>query len=269
MLAVVLVFSAPLAKALDYHAEYSIAAASYQAHFDEWSGKGYRLMMITGYDDASGNVFYNAIWHKNIASVTWRAYHGIPEGDYQANFDTNTGDGYRPVFIDGFSVSGSPYINVIYHNEANPPEWVARHGQSGAGYQTHFDNVVPLGFDMDVVSSYQQSGVMRLASLFSRYTNNNAWVGRHGMTASEYQGAFDDLTAEGYYVEYLSVGTIQGGSPRFAAHFVKANGQPAWVAFHGVSNDQVQSKLDEWVNQGVSIDYGRLNLFFPVLLLDS
>jgi hypothetical protein len=150
--------------------------------------------------------------------------------------------------VDGFSVSGSPRINVIYHNEANPPQWVARHGQTSAQYQNHFDNVVAIGYDLDIVSSYELDGVLRLANLFSRYTNNNAWAARHGLTSAQYQDAFDDLVGKGYSLEYVSVGTIQGGAPRFAARFVKANGQPAFVAFHDVSN--VQAVFDEWIPKG-------------------
>jgi hypothetical protein len=255
LLFTVLRLAANVVRALDYHAEYSIAATQYQSHFDEWAGEGYRLVLVTGYEDGSGTVRYNTIWHKNTNGMTWLSYHGMTESSYQTNFNTQTQNGFVPVFVDGFSVtspaSGSltPRINVIYAKQANPPDFTARHGQTSAQYQQHFEDSTAIGYDLDIVSTYQLDGNQRYASLFSRFTNNNAWEARHGMTSASYQTVFDELVGEeGCALEYVSAGTIDGNDPRFSALFVKANGQPSFRAYHGVSD--VQAKFDEVIPLG-------------------
>jgi Bacterial tandem repeat domain 1 len=245
----VLVLATKFVSGLDYYAERSIPSATYQAHFDQWVGNGYRLVLCTGFDDLTGNVLYNTIWHKN-AGVNWKAYHGLTESQYQTNFNTNTADGYRPVFVDGFSMGGSPRINVIYHKETEQPTWAARHGQSSANYQAAFDSLVGSGFDLDIVSSYETSGAQRVASLFSRFTNNDAWSARHGMSSAGYQSTFTDLVGQGYTLEYVSAGTVTSGSPLFAALFVKSNGSPGFLAYHDVADANVQATLDTAINDG-------------------
>jgi CubicO group peptidase (beta-lactamase class C family) len=241
-----------------YYAEYGIASSTYQDHFDEWVGKGYRLVFVTGYASGS-NRYFNTIWHQNDDGLQWSSQAGLTEDEYQDNFVENTSDGFVPVFIDGYSdVDGDPRINVIYHKDTAGAR-IINVGQSSEEYQSTFDDMDKYKYHLDVVSSYEQRGEERLASLFSQYTDEPdqeyAWEARHGMTEGSYQDAFDDLVEiRGYTLNYVSAGTIDGDEPRFAALFVKANGNEmvssSFLAYHGVSTSDVQAIFERDTSLG-------------------
>ena len=113
---------------LEYHAEHSILGADYQTNFYLWAGKGYRLVLVTGFQDAARLLKYNTVWRKNVDGLIWLSYSGLTESQYQDNIDDKTASGYRPVFVDGFSIDGSLIINVIYHREKASVRWLALHG---------------------------------------------------------------------------------------------------------------------------------------------
>jgi len=240
--------------ALDFRAEHSIPTESFQAHFDQTTNDGFRLVSITGFDDADGNIFFNTIWHRNTASIAWRGYAGIPQNDYQAILDENIAQGFRPIFVDGFSANGIPYICAIYHLEDNPPFWSSRDLQSSSEYQQYYENMLSQGYSLDVISSYQVYGSLRIVSLFSQHTANDSddWVARHGLTASEYEAAFDQFVGQGYSLEHVSAGTIDNDEPRFATIFSRGpsneNGQ--FVAFRGIAEADIQTSLDTWISKG-------------------
>src|SRR5205085_633420 len=62
------------------------------------------------------------------------AKHGVPHSQFQAEFDKITTSGYRPIWIDGYSVNGQAFYNVIFR-PANGKDWVAKHGLNGSQYQ--------------------------------------------------------------------------------------------------------------------------------------
>ena len=70
----------------------------------------------------------------------------------------------------------------------------------------------------------------------------------HGVTASEHQAQFNQLSAEGYRMISLSV----YGDPSdalYAAVWVQRTG-PAWVAVHGINANDYQAFFNKWTAQG-------------------
>lgn len=232
----------------DWHAEHTIPSSSYQAHFDEWLGKGYILRLITGFQGADGEVYFNTIWHKNAQNVVWIAHHGVTENTHQDFFDEHTADGYRLVFVDGYDVDGIPRMNSIYEYDSDSSiTWLALHGQSQGGYQATFEHLVGAGYRPDIVSTYQSSGTPRYASIFSLHSNSNAWVARHGITSARFQTVFNGLTSDGYSLEYISVGSQDGEEPLFSCIFVNIPGR-IFQAYHDIID--VQAKIDQWETLG-------------------
>jgi CubicO group peptidase (beta-lactamase class C family) len=74
------------------------------------------------------------------------------------------------------------------------------------------------------------------------------FVAYHGITASDHQSRFNDLSSKGFRIISLSV----YGNPsnaRYAAVWVKTGG-PAWQAFHGRNASEYQQFFDEWKAKG-------------------
>jgi CubicO group peptidase (beta-lactamase class C family) len=89
-----------------------------------------------------------------------------------------------------------------------------------------------------------------LALLFcgAATSHAQAWQARHGMTSSQYQSEFNNLTSQGYRLTYVSGYTVND-QERFAAIWEQKAG-PAWVTHHGMTSAQYQSLFDQYTGQG-------------------
>jgi hypothetical protein len=87
-----------------------------------------------------------------------------------------------------------------------------------------------------------------LAPALSVQAQLNPWQARHGLTSDQYQTAFDDLTRQGYRLNYVSGYTINN-VPSFAAIWEKKS-SPAWVANHGMTAAQYQTNFNTYTSQG-------------------
>ena len=72
-----------------------------------------------------------------------------------------------------------------------------------------------------------------------------AWVARHGLSATAYQTEFDKWTQQGYRPVNISA-----YNNRFAVIFEKQNNAPVWVARHGLSSADYQTEFNKWTQQG-------------------
>jgi hypothetical protein len=104
------------------------------------------------------------------------------------------------------------------------------------------------GFAPIQVSGYRVGVDVRFAALWERRPGLE-WVGRHGLTSSEYQAAFDANLAAG--LSLISVcGYSETGIARFAAvwHRVPPSN---WRAIHGVDGDGYQSAFETLTSDGL------------------
>ena len=176
----------------------------------------------------------------------WIARHGLSPAQYQSTFDDLAQQGYRLVSVSGY-VSGGTERYAAHWEKTSGPAWVSRHGLSAAGYQSAFDDYRQQGYRLKWVSGYEVGGQERYAAIWEK-TSGPAWVARHGLTAAQYQQAFDDYTHQGYRLRHVS-GYSRAGSARYAAIFDKSSG-PEWVARHGLSSAQYQQAFDTFNQQG-------------------
>lgn len=79
-------------------------------------------------------------------------------------------------------------------------------------------------------------------------SDGRAWEARHGLSASQYQQAFDELLARGYRPTCVS-GYVLGGEGRYAAVWEKVRG-PAWEARHGLTPAEYQQTFDQLLARG-------------------
>src|SRR5581483_6081027 len=75
------------------------------------------------------------------------------------------------------------------------------------------------------------------------------WVARHGLTAPQYQAAFDQFTAQDYVLDWVS-GYFDAGQDLYAAIWRQQPGAPAWQARHGLTADQYQAFFNDVTAQG-------------------
>lgn len=136
------------------------------------------------------------------------AKHGVPAASYQKVFDEITQAGYRPVWVDGYDVSGKTFFNVIFR-PANGVKWEAHHGMTAAKYQAEFDAQKKDGFRLLHVDSYLEGGSVRYAAVWMK-GGGPAQNAYHGKTVAEHQKLFDDLTKDGWRPQIVSVVSVSG-----------------------------------------------------------
>ncbi len=99
-----------------------------------------------------------------------------------------------------------------------------------------------------LVNGYATAAGPRFACIFQQGATD-PWVAHHGLTAAQYQAAFDQLTGEGYLLDWVS-GYFDGSQDLYAAIWRKPPSAPAWQARHGLSAADYQAFFNGVTAQG-------------------
>ena len=147
-------------------ARHGLSADEYQALFNELGSQGYRLIDVSGYED-NGEARYAAIWDQSTGPA-WQAHHGLTADEHQTLFTQLTGQGWRPIRVNGYGVSGTDLYASIWQ-QTGGPAFAARHGVVASDWQDAFDEWVYQGFRPLQVSGYTGRGATRLAGIFENH----------------------------------------------------------------------------------------------------
>lgn len=189
--------------------------AGYQAFFDEWTGKGYlpRIVSATG---SGSSATFAAVFEKMAVNGGWSARHNID----QATFDQTNKDAHAngqiliSAAIYGTS-SNRLYAGIWMPNPANV-QWITHLAANAADHQVWFDGATQIPTYPDAVIPSEDHAYL---SIF-RDDSIGGWDARHGLSGTDYQTAFNTLTAKGELP--LDVhGGGSGNNARYAALFAK------------------------------------------------
>jgi CubicO group peptidase (beta-lactamase class C family) len=180
------------------------------------------------------------------APAPWVARHDLSPAQYQAAFTDYAKSGYRLTAVSGYVKGGGVRYAAVWRKVAGPP-WVARHGLTAAAYQKAFDAYAKSGFRLVYVTGYAVKGVDHYAAIWEK-RGGPAWIARHGLSASQYQALFDDLTKQKFRLVHVS-GYTKGGSARYAAIFEKSTG-PAGITHPAMTASEYQKRYTEYAKLG-------------------
>ena len=96
-------------------ARHGMTSDGYQAAFNLYTGQGFRLTKVSGYQ-LRGSARYAAIWEK-IGGPSYGARHGLSDVNYQAAFDNQHYRGYELEYVDGHLVGNSVQFAAIWHSK--------------------------------------------------------------------------------------------------------------------------------------------------------
>ncbi len=182
-----------------------------------------------------------------VSAQPWVSRHNLTSAQYQTEFTSWTGKGYRLSQVSGYSDGGQDRYAAIFEKTSGPA-WSAKHGLTGAQYQTEFNNFTKQGYRPIQVSGFPSGNQAKYACIFIKEANQPAWAAKHGMTATQYQAEFNNWTGKGYRLIDISGYTV-GGTDFYAAIWEKSDG-PAWVAKHNMSSADYQTEFNEKSGQG-------------------
>lgn len=225
-------------------ARHGIPEASYQTEFDRIVSSGYRLVWIDGYD-VNGKTFFNAIF-RPANGTAWHARHGLSGAQYQAEFTTWTGKGYRLDHIESYLSGGNVCYAPIFVKSSGPA-FTAYHGRSAADHQKLFDDLTKDGWRPVNITAVSPGGNRVYAGLYEKRDAGSFRV-KSFLTPAEYQTEFDSNSNAGRKLVYLNAYTHQGG-PRIIGIWHEKT-QSA-LARHGLSSSEYQKEFDTHLGQGM------------------
>ncbi|MBE9070843.1 hypothetical protein IQ260_29845 [Leptolyngbya cf. ectocarpi LEGE 11479] len=228
-------------------ARHGMTSGQFQSEFDKYVSRGYRLTSVSG-SGSGRQTRYAAIWEKR-SGPAWVTRYGMTSGQYQAEFNKYTQQGFRLTHISGYGSGNNARYAAIWE-KGSGPAWVAHHGMTSGQYQSEFNKYTSQGFRLTQVSGYGTGNQARYAAIWEK-RSGPAWVARHGMTSSQYQSEFNKYTSQGFRLTHVS-GYGTGNQTRYAAIWEKRSG-PAWVARHGMTSGQYQSEFNKYTDQGYQL----------------
>jgi hypothetical protein len=181
------------------------------------------------------------------------ARHGLAAEDYQCMFDQAVSADYRLEWVDGFSVNGKLYFNVVYRPDKTG-NWSAVHNLTGAQYQDVFDKRKAAGFRLKQVDSYPVGNQIRYAAIFVK--DGAAVAAYHGLSAADHQKKFDELTGGPWKPKNISVVSL-GGERFYTALYEQSAGSSEAKSF--LTAAEYQQKFDENKQKGRQLVY--LNVY--------
>lgn len=197
-------------------ARHHMTGAQYQAEFNTHVGHGLRLSQVDSYL-VGGEVRYAAIWD-GTPSTAWTAYHGVSQATHQANFNSLTAQGFRPVNISAVRAGGTRVFTALY-DKAAVGSFFTLTGMTEAEYQTQFNANTAAGRRLAYVNAFMESGVPKISAIWDQ-KNTGSWVARHGQSSAQYQAEFDLRVSQGLLPRRVA-GYESGGSARFASLFTQ------------------------------------------------
>ena len=218
-------------KAEAWAARHGLSAADFTKAITDLAKGGLSLVYVDGYE-VNGTPPFARKWRKNSGGPPVVKL-AMDSAQYQAEFDANGKAGMRLEHVAGYTHNGAAVYAAIW-DKAGGPEWVARHGLTGAQYQQAFDDFAKQGFRLKEVSGYSPGGSDHYAAIWEKGGDGAPWIAHNGVPLSAYQTTFDVDRYQGWQPLYVQAFT-SGGSARF---------DTIWESpFDGADLDALQSKL--------------------------
>lgn len=194
-----------------WEARHNMSSQQYQAEYNNWVGKGYRLVEVCGYKK-NGQETYAAVWEKS-AGPSYVARHAMNAQQYQAEFNTQYANGYKPVRVSAFEVGGQSRFAAIF--EKMNEGVYTRSGLNEYNYQAEVDNGWYLGSTLKHVCGYNVNGTVYFSAL---------WMGA-GLSGND-QNLINNKVKkymDDYNVPGLSIAVMKAGKLVFARGYGQAD----------------------------------------------
>ena len=231
-------------------ARHGLSPQKFQAAFEAFNKKGYRLTYINGYE-IGGKPFYAAIWEKT-SGPAYKARHGLTKKQYQSQVSSMSSEGYGIKHVSAFSLKGSPRFAVIF--EKNMPKWKARHGLTSSQYQKEFNQSAQEGYRLKAVTDYRKGNSDRYVAVWTK-EGGEYYQARLGILTKNYQHIFDNYRFQSHEPKYIEAFNSASG--------VKFNGVWENKKFASQGLRSIERKVDQYMRdndiKGLSIAISKNN----------
>lgn len=237
LLASALLAAAVAAQPAAYH---DATSAQHQAHFDNLSGLGFRMIALTIYGTAS-DLRYAAIWVQR-AGPHFVGIHDATAAQYQAFVDLYCPLGYTPTILTATGSAANPRFAAALER-TNRPCYV-RHGLGEADFTTEVQNARDNGWRIATADVYGTAGDPRYIVAFEQHPAGQNQVISAGTTS--YQQHFDAF-GQGWSRPRL---VAFNDDQRFLSVW-QNDSVGDWLAHHDMTSAQYQNLFDGYAMQGL------------------
>lgn len=127
--------------------------------------------------------------------------HGFGSAGYQALFTHLSDSGYKPTWLDGYSVNDKVYYNMVW-KPANI-SWRSYHGRTSSSYQSAFNSATAAGYVPVHVDSHLTSSGPRFSVIFEK--KSKQFLARHNVSYSSHMAAMNQAKSLGLSPVSVSV----------------------------------------------------------------
>ena len=222
-------------------AYHGLSAADHQTRVDVLAPRGFRPTSLS-VSGAPADARYAAVWQQRPGPA-WVAVHGLNASQYQARFDTLTGEGFAPILVSATGGASDAIFAAVFENGVSSP-WYARHGlswdESAPSGSVNFENQRALdqGYIPFCLCVYGNPGDERFAGIWVKNDKPVPWSW-WWTDPNIYQHFFDAEVDAGTRPAYLSV-----AQTHWMLSIFRDEPIGEWFARHGLTASQYQSEFD-------------------------
>ena len=165
--------------------------------------------------------------------------HGFKSEGFQAMFSHLADSGYKPTWLDGYSVNNKTHYNMVW-KPANL-QWRAYAGRSSASYQNAFDQAVSDGYVPVHVDSHKSKYGPRFTAIFEK--KNLATLAKHNISYAQHINVLNQAKSLGMSPASISV-LSNNGQRRYTVLYHKKNIGP-WTISSQLSSAGYQNKVEQ------------------------
>ena len=232
---------------MSFEAYHGVTGADHQTRFDNLSARGFRMISLSVYGDASPR--YAAVWVQR-SGPGWVAVHGVDGAGYQAFFDKWTAKGFAPVLVTATGTSSRAVFAAVFEQGISGP-WEARHGLT-SGPETNpgtfqYQNKAAraAGRILRSVAIYGTAADRRYAGVWHANPGFAKWHAYPSDTAQSYQVAFDAETQlPGYRLAGWRPAFVTLSSDQVYCSVFRDDVVGEWSARHGLTAAAYQKEFD-------------------------
>jgi hypothetical protein len=145
---------------IDWQSGHGMTQAEFDKARQRFEGKGYRTDFLDARDR------YAAVWVKGDSSAQ-QVFSALSVAEYQQQFTTLAGQGYKPSRISGAAVNGATRIAAIFEKATTAP-WQAHHEMKPADFAKAIASMNAQSFRMTDASGYMMKGKPHFAGIWEK-----------------------------------------------------------------------------------------------------
>lgn len=213
-------------KNLGWASHRNLSSGRFSELYDEYKADGYVLIDVGANSDGR-DVSYSMVWRENVDGRDWAENRNMDAGKIQQRHDQWTGEGMRPLTIEGYQRGGSQNYAAIWIENKEDLDWWADWDLTNDEFKDELEDLKADGYRPIDVETYQTDSGPRIAGVWWEDVDDVDWAHYRNMSREKYQQRSDDLRGKGYVkIDYESY--VRNGDREYAAIWERTDDDPAF-----------------------------------------